>query len=59
MLYLSDGRSFLLVAFGRDGLPDGTNYWAVLQRENPVLSCRGLNSDQFVSDRGSHRRCGK
>lgn len=59
ILYLSNGRNFLLVAFGRDGRPDGTNYWAVRQRENPVLACRGLDSDQFVSDRGWHRRCGK
>jgi hypothetical protein len=55
---VADG--FLLVSYGRDGKPDGTNY-EQLRREGKLdnAPCRDVNADQIVSDRGEHRTCGK
>ncbi|MDX2000728.1 MAG: hypothetical protein SF066_23645 [Thermoanaerobaculia bacterium] len=59
LLYLSESDRYLLISLGRDGESDGTNYWAARNRQEIYLRCAGLDSDQFVSDRGWHRRCGK
>jgi hypothetical protein len=58
LLYFSDGELFVLVGLGRDGQTDGTNYLAVREK-GTSLPCQNLDSDQFASDRGWHRRCGK
>jgi hypothetical protein len=55
---LADG--YLLVSFGRDGMPDGTDYQKLrlegVQDERP---CRNPDADVIFSDRGRHRTCGK
>ena len=60
ILYRSDGQRYLLVSYGRDGLPDGSDYEAMraaggLQNE----TCSDLNADIVFSDRGELRNCGK
>ena len=58
--YRKQGAGFLLVSFGRDGKPDGTDYEALrssqTQDETP---CRNPDADQIVSEKGWHRSCGK
>ena len=60
---LPDG--YLLVSFGRDGRPDGTDYnrmrsesvfQSAAQQEKP---CRNPDADVVLSDRGAHRACAK
>jgi hypothetical protein len=60
MSYSRMADGFLLVSFGRDGKPDGTNY-EQLRREGKLdnAPCHDVNADQIVSDRGEHRTCGK
>ncbi|MFZ2491875.1 MAG: type II secretion system protein GspG [Thermoanaerobaculia bacterium] len=56
--YRSDGTTFLLVSYGRDGRPDGTDYLAAA-RSKLHLPCESVDSDQFFSNFGEHRTCGK
>ncbi len=65
-LYESDGDRFVLVSYGKDRKPDGTDYWA-LRESGPTADqdweaarIAGLwNADQVVSDRGWLREAGK
>lgn len=60
MLYRSDGRQFLLVSFGRDGLPDGSDYVAMRTAGKADNSpCGNPDADIIFSDRGELRTCGK
>ena len=58
--YTSDGRQYLLVSYGRDGRPDGSDYRAMRAtgelRNEP---CADLNANIVFSDRGELRNCGK
>jgi hypothetical protein len=59
--YETDGTSYLLVSYGLDGKPDGTDYRAV-RNSAPRLNgriCQDYDADEFVSDVGWHRVCGK
>ena len=58
----SDG--FVLVSYGRDGLPDGTDYWGIrdtsAQKGRSYQNiCYEWDADQLFSDLGGHRACGK
>ena len=58
--YQSDGQQYLLVSFGRDGRPDGSDY-AGLRRAGQLENgpCRNPDADTIFSDRGELRNCGK
>ena len=60
--YQSDGSTFLLVSYGRDGTPDGSDYSAIrkLGDHPPDYDiCGAYDSDEVMSDNGWHRLCGK
>jgi hypothetical protein len=53
---------YLLVSFGRDGKPDGSDYLALrnLGDHPPGYSiCGKYDADEVMSDKGWHRICGK
>ena len=51
---------FILVSFGKDGKPDGTNYWLLRDSSAPMESVAGdFSADQVLSDHGWHREAGK
>ncbi len=57
---LADG--YLLVSYGRDGKPDGSNYRSLRsQGDHPsgYSICGQWDADEVVSDKGWHRLCGK
>jgi len=59
--YESNGASFLVVSYGRDGKSDGTDYQAVraaAPRMNRQI-CQDYDADEVISDAGWHRTCGK
>lgn len=61
-LYKSDGKTFLLVSYGRDGKSDGSDYLALRASGNhpPGDSiCGQYDADEVMSDVGWHRLCGK
>jgi len=61
-LYLSDGSFYVLISFGKGGQPDGDNYIARWDQEPTVGNppeCEHPETDQFVTDRGWSRLCGK
>ena len=60
VVYLPSGTEYLLVSFGRDGKPDGTQY-AQLRAANAEdeAACNDLDADVVMSDRGEHRSCHK
>jgi hypothetical protein len=58
--YESDESSYLLVSFGRDGRPDGSDYSAmraVGRLDN--APCRSFDADIVLTDQGELRNCGK
>ena len=65
--YITDGRRFVLVSFGRDGRPDRSDYWplretAVLAGKgyaagSPASTCGEPDRDMVLSDRGFHQTC--
>jgi hypothetical protein len=60
VFYRSDGTQYLLVSFGRNGHPDGSDY--LVMRAAGKLdngSCSDLNADIVFSDRGELRNCEK
>lgn len=60
VLYRSNGEQYLLVSYGRDGRPDGTDYVqmrAAGRWDNGP--CSDPDADIIFSDRGEHRTCGK
>ncbi len=62
VFYISDGKIYILVSLGRDGLPDGTNY--LQARQEPRLldserTCVDFDTDQILTDKGWVRACGK
>ena len=60
VLYQAGDQRFLLVSYGRDGKPDGTDYEALRARNGrDETPCRDLDADIIFSDRGEHRTCGK
>lgn len=62
ILYMSDGRIFIMVSLGKDGRPDGTNYLAA-RLKAPIYdsdpACSEFKTDQILTDRGWYRACGK
>ena len=51
---------FILVSFGKDRKPDGTDYWALRDSSAPMESVAGdFGADQVLSDHGWHREAGK
>jgi len=62
LAYQSDGGTFVLVSYGRDGKPDGNDYRALraLGDHPPGFDiCGNYDADEVMSDRGWHRLCGK
>lgn len=57
--YESKGDRYVLVSFGRDGKPDGVDYWRLREQNTYRRVCGDLDADYVVSDRGSHQGCGK
>jgi hypothetical protein len=66
-LYEKQGEAFILVSYGRDGKPDGTDYWSLREQpmpEHPNFEvgqysiCGHFDADMVISDRGVHRACG-
>ena len=61
-MYESDGATFLLVSYGRDGKPDGSDYNTIrrLGDHPPDYDiCGAYDADEVMSDNGWHRICGK
>jgi hypothetical protein len=57
---LPDG--YLIVSFGRDGKPDGSDYLALRSAgDHPAGDsiCGHPDADEVLSDKGWHRLCGK
>lgn len=62
LFYQSDGSTFLLVSYGRDGRPDGSDYLALREQgDHPggYNTCGNFDADEVMSDLGWHRLCGK
>jgi len=61
--YESRGDGFILVGFGRDGIPDGLDPWRLRELKDPdrnaCNTCGNSNTDQIMSDLGFHRACFK
>jgi len=60
--YEAGEGGFVLVSFGRDGQPDGTDYWALRgagARPADWRICGAYDRDEVVSDVGYLRTCGK
>ena len=62
-MYEARGAEFVLVSLGRDGLPDGTDYWelrssGITTRESDAV-CGDYDADQVFSDLDEHIVCGK
>jgi len=64
--YSARGDAFVLVSYGRDRRPDGSDYWNTREtravvRDAPVsrshFACRDPDADLVVSDRGLHTAC--
>lgn len=53
--YLTDGRSYVLASFGRDGKPDREDYAALLGApvaERPRDVCGDYDADEVATDQG-------
>lgn len=60
VIYIPTDGGYLLLSFGHDGRPDGSDYVAMRARaELDDSACRDVDVDQVLSDRGEHRACGK
>jgi hypothetical protein len=57
--YLVRGQAFILVSFGRDGVPDQLNYWNENAWREGYAVCRNLSADIFANRSGVVRCCGK
>ena len=57
--YESRRDRFIIVSYGADGKPDGTDYWRVREQESYRNVCGDLDADYVQSDRGEHQGCGK
>ena len=60
--YESRGSSFILVSYGKDGQPDGGDYWRLREAGDHPRGwniCGHFNEDEVMSDKGWHRICGK
>jgi len=58
----SRGEAFVLVSYGRDWRPDGTDYWALREQGDHPSGwriCGDFDRDEVVSDVGYLRICGK
>jgi hypothetical protein len=58
-LYRVRGDDFILVSFGRDGIPDRMDYWDENLSPGHQAECRNLNADVFANRSGVVRCCGK
>jgi hypothetical protein len=63
LLYEQRSSNYILVSYGRNGKPDGLDYWkmrdAVAQGGREEHICGRWNADQVLSDVGWVRVCGK
>lgn len=61
--FQSSGSTFVLVSYGRDGIPNGQDYWAMrrqfLESERIVNTCGDWAADQVLTDLGFVQVCGK
>jgi hypothetical protein len=57
--YESKGSAFILVSYGRDGVPDGLDSWKVREENKRHKICGDWDADQVMSDQGEPRICGK
>ena len=57
--YQSENSSYVLVALGRDGATEYTDYWSLRDAGDEENICGDLTRDQVLSDRGWNRYCGK
>lgn len=58
----SRGEAFILVSYGRDGEPDGTNYWKLRDEGSHPPGwriCGDFDRDEVIADVGYLRVCGK
>lgn len=64
--YVARDEAFVLVSYGRNRRPDGSNYWSTREtravvRDTPIsrshFACRDPDADLVVSDRGLHNAC--
>ena len=57
------GTGFVLVSYGRDGVPDNTDYWWIrsifTSHRYALEACRNADADIIASDVDFHRTCGK
>ena len=60
VLYETKDNQFILMSFGKDGIFDGIDPWALRNSEKELVSiCYTWDADHIISDRGEHRICGK
>ena len=60
IVFISNGDTFVIVSCGRDGKPDGTNYFALeVPRFPDDELCSNANIDQILTDAGWYRACAK
>lgn len=59
VVYESRSTAYILVSLGRDGQPDGIDYWNVRQANQSAEVCEDANADMIASDIQWHRFCGK
>jgi hypothetical protein len=64
LAYRTDGTSFIVMSLGRDGKPDGLDFWSL--RLRPVQDslaelrrCESFDADAMVTDREGSRPCCK
>ena len=57
--YRVRGHAFILISFGRDGIPDQVNYWDENASREDYATCRSLGADIFANRSGVVRCCGK
>jgi Type II secretion system (T2SS), protein G len=60
-VYITDGSAFLLLSFGKDGIPDRNDYRLPLHSERVIFvkTCGQWNRDQIISNLDVHQGCGK
>ena len=57
MHYETRGDSYILVSFGSDNQPDGTDYWTVRSANTVDSGSCPFAADVILSDLGIHRLC--
>lgn len=60
-VYITDRSAFLLLSFGRDGIPDRNDYRLPRPNERVIFvkTCGQWDCDQIISNLDMHQGCGK